>query len=124
MSSASAYTNYISDKKLSPIFEVTIRDYVPDREKLQSFSALQFKSTLMKLSAGCPPEIAIYIHGFNKNSTDAKEEFNRIQTSLNDNNYRIPLIGWSWNSNTDYFTAQKNAKDNGPILANFTTEFK
>jgi esterase/lipase superfamily enzyme len=79
---------------------------------------------LMKLGAGCPAEIVFYIHGFNKNPIDAKEEFNRIQSSLNDNKYRIPLLGWSWNSNTDYFSAQKNAKVNGPILAEFITELK
>jgi hypothetical protein len=49
----------------------------------------------MKLDVGCPPEIVIYVHNFNKDSTDTKEEFNRIQTSLNDTNYKTPLIGLS-----------------------------
>ena len=43
-------------------------------------------------------DIAIYIHGFNKDKDEAGEEFNRIQISLNHNNYTIPLIGFSWDS--------------------------
>jgi hypothetical protein len=46
--------------------EVTTLDYVPIKEKLQNFSALLFKSVLMKLNVGCPPEIVIYVHNFNK----------------------------------------------------------
>jgi hypothetical protein len=74
----------------------------------------------------CPTDIAIYIHGFNKSKDDAGEEFNRIQTSLNHNNYRIPLIGFSWNSSTgyDYEKAKNNAQENGPKLAQFINDFK
>ncbi len=123
--SAAAYTNYLSDKTLSPIFEVTTRYYIPEKlTQLPFDTTLLAKSALMNFGAGCPPEIAIYVHGFNKEITDAKEEFNRIQTSLNHNNYKIPLIGFSWNSKTDYPVAQNNAKDNGPKLAEFITEFK
>jgi hypothetical protein len=50
---------------------------------------------LAVISAGYPPEVAIYVHGFNRNDAEAIEEFNRIQTSLNHSNYRIPLIGFS-----------------------------
>jgi hypothetical protein len=78
----------------------------------------------MKLDVGCLPEIVIYVHNFNKDSTDTKEEFNRIQTSLNNTNYITSLIGLSCNFHTDYFTAQKNAKDNRLILANFFTNSK
>jgi hypothetical protein len=46
----------------------------------------------MKLDVGCPPEIVIYVHNFNKDSKDTKEEFNRIQTSLNNTNYKTPLL--------------------------------
>ena len=72
--------------------EVTLHDYVPYKEKLQNFSAQLFKCVLMKLDVGFPPEIVIYVHNFNKDSTDTKEEFIRIQTSLNDTNYKTPLI--------------------------------
>jgi hypothetical protein len=57
----------------------------------------------------------MYIHGFNRNDSEAREEFNRIQTSLIDNNYRIPLVGFSWKSNVDWKDAIINAKMNGPM---------
>ena len=44
--------------------------------------------------------------------------------SLNHSNYDIPLIGFSWNSNTDYQKAKSNAHDNGPQLAKFIIAFK
>jgi hypothetical protein len=46
----------------------------------------------------CSSELAIYINGFNKSKDDAGEEFYRLQTSMNNNNYIIPLIGFSWDS--------------------------
>jgi len=41
------------------------------------------------------------IHGWNKNESDGREEFNRIQSSLNFG-YMIPLIGFSWTSKVLY----------------------
>lgn len=87
---ALAYNNYISDKILSPIAEVNTRTlfYAP--------SSVNF--TLAKFGSDCPPEIAIYVHGFKRDDIEAKEEFNRLQTSFLHNNYRIPLVGFSWDS--------------------------
>ena len=100
---AEAYTNYFSDKILSPIYEVNTRI------KAIEFDPLQLTNyTLTKFGSGCPPEIAIYIHGFNKDDTEAKEEFNRIQKSLDNNNYRIPLVGFSWDSKTLWEIAKNN----------------
>ena len=72
----------------------------------------------------CPTEIAIYIHGFNKDKDDAGEEFNRIQTSLNINNSTIPLIGFSWDSNVLWEQAKVNAKKSGEELTKFIFVFK
>jgi len=72
----------------------------------------------------CPLEIAIYIHGFNKNKDDAGEEFNRLQMSLNNNSYMIPLIGFSWDSKVSWEQAKINAKKNGEELAKFIFKFK
>ena len=72
----------------------------------------------------CPSEIAIYIHGFNKNKDDAGEEFNRLQMSLNNNSYMIPLIGFSWDSKVSWEQAKINAKKNGEELAKFIFKFK
>jgi hypothetical protein len=113
--SALAYNNYMSDKTLSPIAEVNTRSlfYAP--------SSVNF--TLTKFGSDCPPEIAIYVHGFKRDDIEAKEEFNRLQTSLLHNNYRIPLVGFSWDSKTDWLTAKTNAIKNGPNLANVITNF-
>ena len=72
----------------------------------------------------CPSEIAIYIHGFNKDRDDAGEEFNRIHTALNLSNYQIPLIGFSWDSNVLWEQAKVNAKKSGEKLAKFIFELK
>lgn len=109
--SVAAYTNYISDKSLSPISEISTR--IPFN------ASLAVNSTLTKFGSDCPPEFAIYIHGFNRNESEAKEEFNRIQTSLIHNNYRIPLIGFSWKSNVNWTDAINNTKINGPLLSQY-----
>ena len=72
----------------------------------------------------CPNEIAIYIHGFNKDKNDAGEELNRLQTSLNNNNYMIPLIGFSWDSKVLWPQAKVNAMNSGEELAKFIYKFK
>jgi hypothetical protein len=109
--SSGAYANYLSDKKLSPIYEVNTR--IRDIPCI-SFAAVNF--TLTKFGSDCPNETVIYIHGYNRNDSEAKEEFNRIQTSLTYNNYRIPLVGFSWDSKVLWEQAKINAKENGPSL--------
>jgi len=113
-----AYANYISDKTLSPISEISTRI-----EKNPFLASVAVNSSLTKFGSGCPPETAIYIHGFNRNNSEAKEEFNRIQTSLIHNNYRIPLVGFSWKSNVLWTVAIDNAKTNGPKLAQYIQSF-
>ena len=43
--------------------------------------------------------------------------------SLENNNYSIPLIGLSWDSNRDWNEAKIIAKENGPKLANFIIDY-
>ena len=43
---------------------------------------------------------SLYIHGYDRDRTEAGEELDRVQKSLIHNNYTIDLIGFSWNSNT------------------------
>jgi hypothetical protein len=117
-----AYSNYISDRTLSPISEVSTRFHLPEI-KLPFNTTILANSAISKFGAGCPPEIAIYVHGWNRNETEVREEFNRLQTSLNDSGYKIPLIGFSWNSKELYPVAEVNAKMNGPDLAQFIVDF-
>lgn len=79
----------------------------------------------------CPPkkEIAIYIHGAWTDVGSAGEQFNRTSMSLVSNNYTIPLIGFSWDSNTliskdGWEVAKSIAEKNGPKLAEFVIDFK
>jgi hypothetical protein len=79
----------------------------------------------------CPPqkEVVIYIHGAWTDETSANEQFNRTTMSLAINNYTIPLIGFSWDSNTPFNeegwkTAKTIAEKNGPKLAQFIFDFK
>ena len=71
----------------------------------------------------CPPkkEIAIYIHGVWTDERSANEQFSRTAMSLASNYYSIPLIGFSWDSNTPinkdgWETAKNIAERNGPKI--------
>ena len=103
---AVAITSYVSNETLSPIFEVNTRTEIPFN------SSALVNSTLTEFGSDCPPRVAIYVHGWNRDDGEAKEEFNRIQTSLGHDNYKIPLVGFSWDSKVNW----EAAKINAPIL--------
>ena len=51
----------------------------------------------------CPPELVVYVHGVwvGKNSLESSNEiFDRLKVSLQENGYQLPLIGYSWDSDT------------------------
>lgn len=64
-----AYSNYISERTLSliSIISTHIKDIAFNTAQLVNF-------TLSKFGLGCPPEIANYIHGFNRDDTEAREQ--------------------------------------------------
>ncbi|MGN6559500.1 MAG: alpha/beta hydrolase [Candidatus Nitrosocosmicus sp.] len=86
----------------------------------------------------CPPghQLAIYVHGIWANENQAMEQTQRVFLSLQKSGYDIPLIGFSWDSNTplslsDLSISKKGwnmAKDianyNGQILGKFIVDFK
>ena len=79
----------------------------------------------------CPSEkeIAIYIHSIWADEQAANEQLNRTAISLISNNYTIPLIGFSWDSNTPiskegWEIAKKIAEKNGPKLAQLVIDIK
>ena len=81
----------------------------------------------------CPPEIALFIHGWGLDESMAKERYERTLMSLQANNYSIPLISFSWDSNTTsslsdfglsgWNHAKSIANDNGPKLAQFIIDY-
>jgi hypothetical protein len=87
----------------------------------------------------CPEEAALYVHGvwtgigsFLANFENETGIFDRARMSLAVNNYSIPVIGFSWDSNTTIITpnnigwsiAKDIAQDNGPKLAHFIFDYK
>jgi Alpha/beta hydrolase of unknown function (DUF900) len=105
-----------------PVLTVFSTRIIPTYDPVTISQAVDY--TVSKLNGTCPSEIAVYVHGFNRDQATAGEEFNRLQLSLNQNNYSVPLIGFSWISNTDWEKAKMNAKNSGQELANFIIEFK
>ena len=74
-------------------------------------------------------ELVVYIHGVWTRQIAAKEKIDRTALSLNTNGYYIPVVGFSWDSNTTINPSGWNiakfiAKQNGPKLAKFISDFK
>lgn len=87
-------------------------------------------TTLLGLDdQNCPGEIAIYVHGVWSNSESAEEQIERVALSIAANNYQTTLVGLSWDSDTEvspvgWGIAKIIANENGPLLADFVSEFK
>jgi hypothetical protein len=88
-------------------------------------------SDISKLYENCPAEVALLVHGFDNSPQGALEKFDRAKMSIELNNYKIPIIGFSWDSNPQldstkdkWNVAKKIALGNGPILAQFIIDLK
>jgi hypothetical protein len=79
---------------------------------------------IRQLFNNCPNEIAIIVHGWKLNETQAKERFDRVKMSLKHDQYSIPIVGFSWDSNMSWGDARTIANENGPKLAHFIFEYK
>jgi hypothetical protein len=83
----------------------------------------------------CPPEVAIFIHGVWASKSGAIEQADRTRLSLFTDHYKIPVIGYTWDSNTAFSpddlsasehgwkVAKKIADQNGPKLAHFLIDY-
>jgi hypothetical protein len=84
----------------------------------------------------CPPELAIYVHGVWTDEDEAQEQTERVSLSIRKEGSNIPVIGFSWDSDTAFSPnnidlsqtgwriAKQIANENGPILAKFIDSFK
>ena len=84
----------------------------------------------------CPPELAIYVHGVWASKDEAEEQIERVFLSIQKEGYNIPVIGFSWDSNTAFSLTNVDisqrgwriakiiANENGPILEKFIDRFK
>ena len=91
-------------------------------------------------SIGCSQETIIYIHGVwtakdradevnKKMFENAPEIFDRLRLSLETVDYKFPVIGFSWDSDTEispegWDNAIKIARNNGPKLAQFVLDLQ
>ena len=74
-------------------------------------------------------ELAVYIHGVWTGQMAVKEQIDRTILSLNMNEYNIPVLGFSWDSNTvvnpsGWAIAKSIANQNGTKLARFLSDFR
>ena len=68
--------------------------------------------------------IVIFVHGWEESENNVKERLNRVKLSLENNSFIHPLIGFSWPSNTVWFSAKFIAAENGPKLAKLISDVK
>lgn len=122
-------------------FGQTYSDIVSTRGffNLNSGSMIQERELPSALSIlhinNCPGELAIYVHGVWATKEIANEQTERVSLSLEKAGYDIPVIGFSWDSNTEFSLddlslskhgwniAKIIANSNGPLLGNFIQQF-
>jgi pimeloyl-ACP methyl ester carboxylesterase len=114
-------------QKRIPVYEITTRGNLVSAQGVEGSGYLNTYnlSDSRKLNITCPDEVAIFIHGWGQNETEAKERFDRVKMSLEKNTYtNISLVGFSWDSDTEWMAAKFIAKWNGPKLADFIVHLK
>ena len=102
--------------KINPLYDINGYDYNPAFKFLWN-------------SYSNKNELVIYIHGVWTEQTSAKEQTDRTRLSLYENGSNIPIIGFSWDSNTamnplGWNIAKRIANQNGPKIAKFISDFK
>jgi Alpha/beta hydrolase of unknown function (DUF900) len=135
--------NNVADAQTSPIVS-TRGHFNLERGVLENgYNTTDYNaSNIPGLQPGttCPEEreAAIYVHGvwtgignLSANFENETGIFDRARMSLVANNYSIPVIGFSWDSNTTitengsgWEIAKKIAQNNGPKLAHFLFDYK
>lgn len=133
--------NNIADAQISPLVSTRGHFSLDTGELRSGHNGTDYDaSDIPGLQPGtsCPKEAVIYVHGvwtgIGSSSANLEGEtgiFDRARMSLAVNNYSIPVIGFSWDSNTTITTnaigwsiAKKIAQDNGVKLAYFILDYK
>jgi pimeloyl-ACP methyl ester carboxylesterase len=134
--------NGIAWAEPSPLHVVSTRDHF-DKLGNQVISNRPYEPFNFD-SVECSPETVVYVHGVwtgrgrtndvisnsDQNILDtATEIFERVRMSLDNMGYAFPLIGFSWDSDTEISSngweiAKEIARDNGPKLAQFIIDLK
>lgn len=133
--------NNIADAQISPLVSTRGHFSLDTGELRSGHNGTDYDtSDIPGLQPGtsCPKEATVYVHGvwtgIGSSSANLENEtgiFDRARMSLAVNNYSIPVIGFSWDSNTTitangvgWSIAKKIAQDNGPKLAHFIFDYK
>jgi hypothetical protein len=108
-----------------PVYEITTRGGLgkPIGIQGEGYESKYPLSNITQLFNSCLDEISIVVHGWALNETKAKERFDRVKMSLEQNQYIIPIVGFSWDSNSSWSDAKSIAQENGPKLAHFIFDY-
>jgi hypothetical protein len=132
-------SNSIYGQAISPLYTSTRNFYDTNTGTIlhSGLSPYPLASSIFNQeSNNCPNEIAIYVHGVWASEGNAKEQTERVSLSLDSLNYTIPVIGYTWDSNTPFSiddtsisqegwsVAKIIANKNGPLLAKYIIDFK
>ncbi|WP_439026287.1 DUF726 domain-containing protein [Haloarchaeobius sp. DT45] len=74
-----------------------------------------------------PDELLVHVHGWRNDSNSAVEGFRESKTSLRNNGYPHPVVGFSWDSDSSVFgwwDSTEIAEENGKKLANFIYQYR
>lgn len=124
--------NDVWSQQQSPVM-VSTRDVIDNKTGNESEAIntiFEDVSSLLGLNGNnCHGELAIYIHGVWATPEEADEQTERVYLSLQDIDYEIPVIGFSWSSDTKvseegWDIAKIIANKNGPLLSKFINEYK
>lgn len=126
MAAATTIIPIAESETKNPIYMISTRGNTTYHQEVNSsgYNNNYLFSNLTSLFELCPPEVAIFIHGWGNDETLAKERLDRVRLSLEKNNYTYPLIGLSWASDNLWEAAKAIAKESGPKLADFILDLK
>ncbi|HZA47617.1 MAG TPA: hypothetical protein VE521_01690, partial [Nitrososphaera sp.] len=102
--SSSSSVAAASSSATIPVYEITTRGVLLNAQGVNGsgYDNRYQLSDIKNLYDVCYNETAIFVHGWDTNETEAKERLDRIKMSLERNNYTYPLIGLSWDSDTEW----------------------
>jgi pimeloyl-ACP methyl ester carboxylesterase len=130
------YYSFFSDSQI--VSEVSTRDhYDTESTNLKASHTLYDYRTIGSIPGFTPgttppAEIAIVVHGWDNQPTEAQTRFQRARASLRILGYQGPVVGFTWDSNTGWGPSNAFGFDegkaiaisNGRKLANFIDTFR
>lgn len=122
-------TSSLEDGEKIPLYYVSTRDLLNITYEImtgpEGYKNETYRDLRELLEKPCQNEtVVIFVHGWEESEDNVKERLNRVKLSLENNSFNHPLIGFSWPSDTVWFSANFIATENGPKLANLISYIK